>query len=737
MTERDPLNIAGKTLAEKYEVERLVGEGGFAVVYKARHAIWEQPVAIKFFNGLSAAPEDQRDELKRAFIQEGALLTELSSQTAGIVQARDVGALTTPGGQWMPYMVLEWLDGASLEELLEQEHVRALAPWSVAEVVGFFSRVLPALDVAHARGIAHRDIKPANLFVLGKDARAVETHIKLLDFGVAKMVGSTQLKAALAKTGVGITSFTPQYGAPEQFTRSYGATGPWTDVYAMALVGVELLTGRAALRGDDLVQLGFATANESERPTPRARGVLVPDAVEAVFAKALAVNPAERFASAAQFCRAARDAIGLASEAGTSIPPAASLTPAPPVPSAGGQAESFRRASTATPAVHSAPEPTGSSFSRVMLTAVLLAAGAYTLHAFRPDLTTPVIASTVSVAHKVGQLLGVQGSQSNDLTPTDESNAASSGQPGPTSTSEPSPSQEQQPPPLQCPSGMVPIPGGEFTAGSSEGIASDDEKPAHVVTLAPYCIDRHEVTAADYLECYTSKKCKRPSKKPYWPDITATEAKAHAPLCTFQHPKYENHPINCVTWTLADAYCKARNKRLPTEAEWEFAARGPTPRIYPWGDEEPTQAHLNGCDQQCSSWRKSVGLPGTTLHTGDDGFAHSATVGSYVRGASAFGVLDMAGNVREWVDDWFGPYPAEPTSDPKGPATGERKVLRGGGWDVSYANRLRTSFRSSEVANARSSLIGFRCAMSEPATAERDAASDEASNGDQPQPSDP
>ncbi|HEY0462704.1 MAG TPA: protein kinase, partial [Polyangiaceae bacterium] len=94
MTTRDPLNIVGSTVAEKYRIERLVGEGGFAVVYRAQHTIWNQPVAIKFFNGLSSAPVDQREEFKNQFIQEGALLTELSSQTASIVQARDVGEYT-------------------------------------------------------------------------------------------------------------------------------------------------------------------------------------------------------------------------------------------------------------------------------------------------------------------------------------------------------------------------------------------------------------------------------------------------------------------------------------------------------------------------------------------------------------------------------------------------------------------------------------------------------------------
>ena len=297
----DPLNISGQLVAEKYRIEHLVGEGGFAVVYRAEHTIWKQPVAMKFFSGLSQAPAEHREELLEQFIQEGALLTELSSQTAGIVQARDIGEYTTPAGQWMPYMVLEWLDGAPLDAILQQDQRQGLA-WTEDEVVGFLKRILPILDVAHRRGIAHRDIKPANIFIMGSGARAPETPCKLLDFGVAKMVSEhAKLNAALAKTGVAITSFTPRYGAPEQFARSYGATGPWTDVYSIALVASEMLAGKVALQGEDLVQFGFSSANPAQRPTPRSLGAQVSDQLEAVFEKALAVRPADRFPNAGEF----------------------------------------------------------------------------------------------------------------------------------------------------------------------------------------------------------------------------------------------------------------------------------------------------------------------------------------------------------------------------------------------------------------------------------------------------
>jgi serine/threonine protein kinase len=132
MTDPDPLHIVGELIADKYRIERKVGEGGFAVVYRAEHVVWQRPVAVKLFSGLSQAPVESRDALTRDFIREGALLTELSSQTAGIVQAWDVGTYATPDGQWMPYMVLEWLEGSPLDAVLDQDQAQRM-PWTEGE----------------------------------------------------------------------------------------------------------------------------------------------------------------------------------------------------------------------------------------------------------------------------------------------------------------------------------------------------------------------------------------------------------------------------------------------------------------------------------------------------------------------------------------------------------------------------------------------------------------------------
>jgi formylglycine-generating enzyme required for sulfatase activity len=690
MTDRDPLSLNGQLVAEKYRVERLVGEGGFAVVYRAIHTIWNKPVAIKFFNGLSSAPADQREQFQQAFIQEGALLTELSSQTAAIVQARDVGTYTTADGQWMPYMVLEWLEGLPLDALLDAELRAGAPPWSIAEVYVLLGQVASALDVAHGRGVAHRDIKPPNLFVLG-DARSGRATVKVLDFGVAKMMSdNTHLKAALAKTGVGVTSFTPQYGAPEQFSRSYGATGPWTDVFALALVAVEMLTGRIALEGDDIVQLGFASGNPGVRPTPRTLGAAVPDAVEAVFQKALAVKPQERFPRAGDFWGALGEALG---GSPTALGAAMSLSsgavarnvltaPTELAPgSLGVRTPSTTGGSTA--ATGDGPRSAGGSGKA----AGLVIAGA-------------VAVGALGVG---GILLSRRGAADEGVKPGPTAQGAqlASAMPAP-----PAPSAA----PPKCPAGMATIAAGQYFQGSDQKDALENEKPSHNVTLDAYCIDLYETTAKQYKACSDIGKCRRVTNEVDWPKITPQDKKLYAPLCTFGKPELEEHPINCISWEMADTYCKAQDKRLPTEAEWEYATRGPDGRIYPWGDEAPTSKHLNACGTECVAWGKKNGTPFTALYPQDDGYAATAPVGKFEAGKSRFGPYDVVGNVWEWVSDWYAPYSADAKKNPTGPASGERRVIRGGAWNGSYATWLRPSFRYAQDPAALSYGIGFRCA---------------------------
>jgi formylglycine-generating enzyme required for sulfatase activity len=686
MTTKDPLNIIGITIADKYRIERLVGEGGFAVVYRAQHTIWNQPVAIKFFNGLSSAPVDQREHFKDQFIQEGALLTELSSQTTSIVQARDVGTYTTPEGQWMPYMVLEWLEGVTLDELLDRERSAGMKPWGVEQTIVLLAQAANALDVAHGKGIAHRDIKPANIFVLGDNPRLTAT-LKVLDFGVAKMMSDdTQLKAAMAKTGTNISSFTPQYGAPEQFSRSYGATGPWTDVFALALVAVEMLAGKSALDGDEIVQLAFSSGNPQRRPTPRALGVQVSDAVESVFNKALAIAPADRYARAREFWAALERAHGGSYTEAAFRPSAVSgelaVGPTQLVANTDFRASHPNTVSTSSAAVLNTSSTPSSR------TGLYLAGGA-----------------AVVVLGAVGALL-LLGKHADSNAKTSATGALSA----PSVAAAPEvPASAVQPPPVTCPPEMVQIPAGQFFMGSDLKDAAKNEMPSHNVFVDSVCMDLFEVTAKKYKACSDAGKCRRAPTEVEWPKITAKEKEIYSPLCTGSDPTKQDHPITCVTWAMADTYCKANDARLPSEAEWEFATRGPDGRIYPWGDDPPTAKHLNACDAQCVAWGKAHKLDLTPLGNGDDGFATTAPVGSFPAGRSRFGPYDVVGNVWEWVADWYGDYQPDAVKNPLGPAAGERKVIRGGAFNGGFEAWLHPSFRYAQAPNAQSHGIGFRC----------------------------
>ncbi|WP_394839971.1 bifunctional serine/threonine-protein kinase/formylglycine-generating enzyme family protein [Pendulispora rubella] len=679
---RDPLHLEGQVVAEKYRIEQAVGEGGFAIVYRAIHTIWNKPVAIKFFHGLAASRLDQRELFMQAFVQEGALLTELSSQTASIVQARDIGTYISPQGHWVPFMVLEWLDGLSLDDVLLREREAGAPPWTVAEMMGVLTPVANALEIAHMRGIAHRDIKPANLFVVGAEPRSGRATIKVLDFGVAKMMAdNTQLQAALAKTGASVKSFSPAYGAPEQFSRTYGATGPWTDVFALALVALEMLRGAPILEGDDLVQLAMASSDVKRRPTPRTLGIPVSDAIDQVFAKALAVQPTERYARAGEFLDAlvavTRGPSAYASPDDLSLRATVASVPTP---------------------VPIAPPPHVSTGSGAVLVS---------------QTPGPVAASAPAAKSRLGLVLGagavIVGAGALAAFFTFGQKSARSA-PSAASSQASAPVVPAPPPEPVCPPNTAKIPAGQFFMGSDRKDAQANEKPSHNVKLGAFCMDLYEVTAKDYKACSDVGKCRRASAEVDWPDITRADKKLYASLCTIADPAKGDHPINCIGWEMAATYCKAQDKRLPTEAEWEYMARGPDGRMYPWGDEEPTAGHLNACGAECVAWGKSHGVTLDPLYRADDGYATTAPVGKFPAGNSRFGPFDVVGNVWEWTADWYGEYKPDDADNPTGPTSGEKKVIRGGAFNGSFASWLIPSFRYAQDPKAQSYGIGFRCA---------------------------
>lgn len=261
-----------------------------------------------------------------------------------------------------------------------------------------------------------------------------------------------------------------------------------------------------------------------------------------------------------------------------------------------------------------------------------------------------------------------------------------------------------------CPDGMALVPGGRFFMGSDDDLPA--ERPAHRVELRAYCMDILEVTTAAYRACSDRGDCKRAGVTNKWNDITAKDARVYDPLCN-GNPDVTTrgtHPINCVDWNMADRFCRAEGKRLPTEAEWEFAARGSDGRKYPWGDAAPTIKHLNACGAECTAWGKKHGASLEALFTESDGFATTAPVGSFPQGVSRWGIQDLVGNVWEWVADYYGPYIDADQRDPSGPDSGATRVMRGGSWNGAYSDWVRPSFRFHSAAETRSHGVGFRCA---------------------------
>jgi formylglycine-generating enzyme required for sulfatase activity len=224
--------------------------------------------------------------------------------------------------------------------------------------------------------------------------------------------------------------------------------------------------------------------------------------------------------------------------------------------------------------------------------------------------------------------------------------------------------------------GMIRLPGGSFSMGSVDSHAPPNERPAHVVKVKPFWIDRTEVSVGAYRACVMGGRCAVPAR-------TSTK-------CTYPMDDPEL-PVSCVTWLDAEAFCRFQKKRLATEAEWEFAARGATGAAYPWGGR-----------------RTSCALAATLVR--DTDYAHPcsgsrpARVGSHPSGATAYGVQDLSGNVEEWVSDYYAEHLAYVA-----PRAGSSRVLRGGGW-LSAPSASRTTTRNWGSASEAGPNVGFRCA---------------------------
>ncbi len=243
------------------------------------------------------------------------------------------------------------------------------------------------------------------------------------------------------------------------------------------------------------------------------------------------------------------------------------------------------------------------------------------------------------------------------------------------------PGPDAEPPDAAQPANMVFVAAGAFLRGCNAlvedctGALRTDESPSAQITLSAYWIDETEVTQDAYQACMTAGACT-------------------APAGDFAPSTLGVYPVVRVTWVQAVSYCTWRGKRLPTEAEWEKAARGTDGRTYPWGDNAPTCSLAYYAD-----------CPGGTTS--------SAPVGSRPLGASPVGALDMAGNASEWVADWYNGsyYASAPSTDPTGPVSGTNRGLRGGSWNAETTSLLTANRYAIPPTYASDNRVGFRCAQ--------------------------
>jgi formylglycine-generating enzyme required for sulfatase activity len=624
----------GTRITDKVTLTRPLGQGSMGSVWVADHAGLGIEVAVKF---IAEELGPSRDDVLERFRREVTAAAQVKSPH--VVHQYDYG-VTDDG---LPYIVMELLDGESLHDRIDRSGV--LPPHETLQILG---GVAKALTVAHAKGVIHRDIKPHNIHIKRIHG---EVFAKVLDFGIAKVVHRSQ-ELTLPGTIVG----TPEYLCRDIIASKTPQYDEQVDLWSLAVVAYKCLTAQLPFQGDTLALILAALAVGDFVPPSQIRPELAPR-YDRWFARAFSEDVEERFTSAAEMVATFREVVDPDAVPWDQRETAVrdKVEPLPP------------------------PKKARRSWPLPLIVIVGLGLGAGATVYFRDALLAQFAppAPTATAAAIPSTTLSPQPVESAPPIVDAGADAADAS--------------VDRPPDLD-----VSVPAGNFWMGchdDTDVTCEDDETPGHDVYVDAFFIDRTEVRVSDYEDCVNAGQCSNSGLRGF---ILEGGRFGLSTKCNWKQKERADHPLNCVSHPQAERYCAWLDKRLPTEAEWERAARGDDRRTYPWGDEEPS----------CDLAVMATGC-GTKL---------TWPVASKVSDMSPFGVLDMGGNVREWVADWYDDeyYDNSPKRSPPGATTGLSRVARGGNWGVQIGQFMRVSDRESFVAATRSVHLGFRCARSAP-----------------------
>lgn len=690
----------------RYFLLRPLGRGGFATVWEADDRKEGKRVAIKVLHPQLAADAARRERFFRG-ARAMARLDHPNVVRVLVPYEEDAGFF---------YFVMELVKGGDLHRAVLEKRVER------SKVVPLVLQVGDALAVAHEAGFVHRDVSPHNV-LLGEGGEA-----QLSDFDLVAAEGTT----GGTRTGA-MGKFL--YAAPEVMSRPQDADAR-ADVFALGMTAIFCLHGadlptNVIRRPEQLLAkldcgplapvLQKSIEWEAEDRYPNVRAFC--EALRAASQRAVLEPPVDLFGSLARPPGRPSDLLEWTPSEPSNVQPSESVPEQAAVAPVAGPAVQQATVQAVKEAPPGPPEvlesnaieevPTARSTSRRTalwiggtLLALVASGGAVTKLWPRDDKQpSPMSSANQIVTASIAVNASVAPSGSVSAAPS----ASTSVTPSATVLAMPSP----------CPPDMAFIAAGTFRMGSDDDDkdAGEDEKPAHDVTLSAFCIDVTEVTVASYRQCTKEAKnelkCLPAPTTVQWPEYGAAEVKRWSQFCNGDRSDRDQHPLNCVDWKRADTYCKWAGRALPTEAQWEFAARGKERRKYPWASGEvPGPTLLNACGSECREMgKKKFGATWTVIQEGNDGAETTAPVKSYAKGATPEGVYDMAGNVWEWMQNTKAEYSAAPAENPLQINHGPLRALRGGGWLSDTSSSVRAAARNELHAGIRLDNGGFRCAL--------------------------